>query len=270
MPEVRGPMLRGNAKYLERGVVPLYAQLARILRTQINSGEYKPDDALPTEEELSRAFGVSRITVREALRILTAEGLILRHSGKGTFVAKRPGLGASLWTAGTIEDIIRGGHETRRKFLGCRILRATHGIAESLRIQSDARVLEVQSLVSVGEAPLAHVTLAVPYALGRRIPRRRMAEKPVILLLSEICGIQVAEVDQWTTASLADRRIGDALGISPGDPLLVIERIFYEPEGRPVELAVNRYRIDRFRHHVRLQQAVPGSKHHQSFLSALK
>lgn len=98
-------MRRSDGNYLDRGVVPLCVQLARILRTQINSGEYKPGDALPTEEGLSKAFGVSRITVREALRILTDENLIVRHSGKGTFVAKRSGLGASVWAACTIEDL---------------------------------------------------------------------------------------------------------------------------------------------------------------------
>ncbi len=64
---------------LERGGVPLYLQLIQILRTQIRSGEYKPGDLLPTEEALGRAFGVSRITVREALRGLTADGLIIRR-----------------------------------------------------------------------------------------------------------------------------------------------------------------------------------------------
>lgn len=263
------PMLARNGKNLERGVVPLYVQLARILRTQINSGEYKPEDILPTEEGLSKAFGVSRITVREALRILTDEGLILRHSGKGTFVAKHSGPGASLWAACSIEDLIHGGQETRRVYLGRRFLSASHGLAESLQVPANTRMVEVRSLTYVGEIPLAHVTLTVPYALGRRVPQRRLGQRPLILALSEICGVQVATVDQWTTASLADRRLGEALGIDPGDPILVIERIFYDLEGRPIELAVNRYRTDRFRHHVRLQKAVPGSERTRSVFRAL-
>lgn len=110
-------MPRGDSNHLERGVVPLYVQLARILRTQINSGEYKPDDALPTEQRLSQAFGVSRITVREALRILTDEGLIVRRSGKGTFVGRPSDLGESFWAACTLADLIRGGHEKARRYL---------------------------------------------------------------------------------------------------------------------------------------------------------
>lgn len=265
----RIPRLNEDSKYLERGVVPLYAQLARILRTQINSGEYKSDDALPTEQALSKAFGVSRITVREALRILTEEGLIVRQSGKGTFVAKRAGLGASLWAAVTVPDIMHDGHEIRRNYLGHRLLRASHGIAESLQIPTNARVLEVQSLMHIGKTVLAHVTVWVPYALGRRIPKKRIGETPLIILLSEICGVQITEVDQWTTASLADKRIGDALGVSPGDPILVIERLFYDPEGHPIELAVNRYRTDQYRHHVRLQQAVRLSERRRTLVRAL-
>lgn len=263
------PISNWDSNYLERGVVPLYVQLARILRTQINSGEYKPDDALPTEDALSKGFGVSRITVREALRILASEGLIVRHSGKGTFVAKRSGLGAPFWAAVTIQDAFHDGRETRRRYLGRRVLRASHGVAQSLQIPPDTRVLEVQKLMYIDETPLAHVTLTIPYALGRRIPEKRLAEKPLILLLSEVCGIPLGEADQWTAASLADRRIGDALGLTPGDPILVIERIFYDAEGRPIEVAVNRYRTDRYRHHLRLRQTLGASERQRSLIGAL-
>lgn len=123
--------------------------------------------------------------------------------------------------------------------------------------------------MSIRETPLAHVTLTVPFALGRRIPEKRLAEKPLILLLSEVCGVQVGEVDQWTTASLADKRISEALGISPRDPILVIERAFYDLEGRPIQLALNRYRTDGFRHHVRYRQTVPASERRRSLVRAL-
>src|SRR6266508_3955185 len=87
-----------GAGALERGLTPLYAQLVRLLRTQISAGEFKPGDSLATEGEICKAYGVSRITAREALRLLSDEGLIVRRPGRGTFVANRPGLAMSIWT----------------------------------------------------------------------------------------------------------------------------------------------------------------------------
>lgn len=265
----RASMLSREISHLDRGDVPLYAQLSRILRTQIASGEYKPGDVLPTEEALSRVFGVSRITVREALRSLAHEGLIVRQSGKGTFVSKRSTVQASL-AACTIDDLLYGGEETRRVNLGRRVLRAGRGIAESLKISKGTRVVEFRRLIYLGETPLAHVTLTVPYALGRRVSDKQLGEKTLILLLCELCNLQLAAVEQWTTASLADKSVGQILGIVAGDPVLVIERIFYDPKGQPIEVAVNRYRTQGFRHHLRLERAIPLSTQRKSVLRPLE
>jgi GntR family transcriptional regulator len=251
------------------GVMPLYAQLARIFRTQVSSGELKPGDSLPTEGEIGRAFAVSRITVREALRLLAEEGLVVRRPGRGTFVAGRSGLAESVWTAGTIEDIIQGGHRAARRYLGRRVLSASRGIAEVLRVPAGSRVVELQALLEVEGAPLAHLTITVRYALGRALTLVGRGRGPVVLLLAETAGVRVGEVDQWTTASLADRRVGDLLGVASGDPILVVERVFYDVTGRPLELAVNRYRTDRFRLHVRLQPTVAPPARRRSLVRIL-
>jgi GntR family transcriptional regulator len=240
--------------------LPLYLQLTRILRTQIQSGEYRPQDALPPEDGLARLFGVSRITVREALRLLADEGLIIRHSGRGTFVAPRPEHGHSLWAAVTVPDVVYDGQEITRRYIKRRVIPASRGVAESLKLPPVSRILEVEGFMLLGSVPLAHVTLSVPYRLGRHVPKEHIVAKPLIQLLSEANGIRVEVVDQWTTASLADKYIAQSLGIPSGDPVLVIERIFYDQTGAPVELAVNRYRTDRFRHHVRLQRGVPSGR----------
>ena len=74
---------------LTAGPMPLYQQLKQRLRDEIERGDYKPGDQLPAEPELIQQFGVSRITVRQALSDLAAEGLVVRRHGKGTFVAER-------------------------------------------------------------------------------------------------------------------------------------------------------------------------------------
>jgi GntR family transcriptional regulator len=223
------------------------------LRTQIQAGEYRPRDPLPTEETLTRTFGVSRITVRGALQLLADEGLIVRRSGKGTFVAPLAGQGHSLWAAITVPDVVYDGQEITRRYLSRRMVWASARVAESLRVPERSQVLQVEGLMVAGETPLAHVTLHLPGGVARRLPKGRIVEKPLIQLLCEVTGLQVGAVDQWTTASLADSRAAEALGIAAGDPVLLIERIFYDSNNNPIEVAINRYRADGFRHHVRLQ-----------------
>jgi DNA-binding GntR family transcriptional regulator len=254
-------MLPEDVNRLERNGVPLYVQLARILAEEIHSSKYKAGDALPTEQQISKTFGVSIITVREARRILVDQGLIVRRSGKGTFVADKPPNGAFL-AASSIEDLVYAGHEieTRRQCVRRRLVQAGQEIAELLQIPVKTKVLEIESIMYAGEAPFSCVSVNVSFALGRRVPERRLAEKPMILLLSEICNIRVAEVDQWTTASHADKRIAEALGITVDDSVLVVQRVFYDSNGHPILSSANTFRSDRFRQHVHLQWGTLGSR----------
>jgi len=76
--------------------LPLYRQVKRVIREQVNSDIWKPDSRIPSENDLVRAFGVSRMTVNRALRELTLEGLLVRLQGVGTFVAPRKAQSALL------------------------------------------------------------------------------------------------------------------------------------------------------------------------------
>ena len=77
-----------NSVQLDKGLpVPLYHQLKTVLLENLRSGEWKPNQQLPTEDELGSRFGVSKATVRQALRDLAQAGLVRREQGRGTFVA---------------------------------------------------------------------------------------------------------------------------------------------------------------------------------------
>lgn len=247
-------MTSGNdGTVLERGRIPLYLQLAQILRSQIESGEYKAGDVLPTEDQVSKTYRVSLITVRQARHLLAEEGLILKYSGKGTFIAECSSRGAYL-AASTIDDLIFAGHvhETRRKCISRKVLRADARTAELLHVPPGGRVLEVQSMMYIEDCPYGHTCSRIPFSLGRRIPEKRLSEKPLILLLGEICKTQVDQVDELTMASRGEDPIAGLLEITTGDPVLIVQRVFFGIDGIPIQATVNTFRNDRFRHHVRL------------------
>ena len=234
---------------LERGGAPLYARLSQILRSRITSGEFKPKDMLPTEDEISRTYGVSRITVREALRILADQGIIVRQSGRGTFVTSS----GSVRAACSIDDLINGRQETRREWLTRRVLAASPQVSEALGVDQGERVVEMTCVGYADTLPFGVHTVTLPYRVGRRVSARHLGGNTVCQYLTRVCGYRLSHVDQWTTAALADRDMAKLIGISVGDPILCIRRIFFDVEGRAVEFAINRYRADGFPHHMRMK-----------------
>lgn len=94
---------------LNAGPVPLYQQLKSVLKDDIERGVYKSGDRLPSEPDLIREYGISRITVRQALDDLEVEGLIVRRHGKGTYVAERQIEQELVRLTDFVEDMQRAG-----------------------------------------------------------------------------------------------------------------------------------------------------------------
>src|SRR3972149_9766371 len=129
--------LAGAAPHVEirrllRSGVPLYYQLATVLREEIISGQRRIGDKLPSESDLERMYRVSRMTVREALRSLEGEGLIRREAGRGSFVSGLPAFTGNLQMDGTLNGLISMGLATAPKLLELREVELTPEDAEAL------------------------------------------------------------------------------------------------------------------------------------------
>lgn len=244
---------------LTRGPIPLYYQLAQILRSQIHAQEYKPKDALPTEEELIRTFAISRTTVRQALQLLLNEGLIVRLAGRGTFVTEEHTTRQRDWSVESLEGIVGAGYETKLKFLGESRVPASDGIAQSLGLPAGAQIVKLRKVEFVNGKPFFHITLYLPPDVAERIPRALVEQRPVFVLIEEYCGCRIQEARQWVDASLASAEVARHLKLRAGDPVLLVERHFLDTAGRVVEVAIDHYRTDRMRHFMRLRRAATSS-----------
>ena len=161
------------------GFVPLYYQLQEIIKEQIESGAWASGDRLPSEPELARRFGVSRVVVRQALAILKDDRQIVRIKGRGTFVAK-PKLD---FRAGGLLRVLASprSHGLRLHVLDKRLTVVEGEIQENLAVSPGERVLRVTTLLSLDDMPLAisysffrpdDVAWLVEAAhVGRSIPR---------------------------------------------------------------------------------------------------
>lgn len=235
--------------------LPKYHQIYLVLREQLQEGRYA--GGLPGEVTLAAQFGVARVTVRKALEMLAAEGLIERAPGRGTTpraapaAAGTPPVGARM--TGLLENIVTMGLRTAVKVLSCETVAADAAVAQALRIAAGARVQKAVRVRSSGQGPLSLITTCVPAALARGFGRRELSHKPMLVLLEE-SGLRVGRAVQTISACLADEAAAMRLDVAPGSALLEVTRVVHDESDRPVQWLHGLYRPDRYQYRMQLSR----------------
>ncbi len=237
--------------------IPLYYQLENLLRETITSGQFAEGDRLPTESELIRQYGVSRITVRQALTALADEGLIDRRQGRGTFVAerrsakRRPFEGQTHLT-GSLDEVIAMGVDTPVKVIEMNRVEADAHEAELLGLQPGEPVYRLKRLRSREGKPYSFIVNYLPAEIGARLTREDLSSGALLQLLETKFGFKLKDAKQQITAALADPYVAGLLDVRVGSALLCIERTVYTTEGKPVEYVHVLYRTDLYSYTVYL------------------
>jgi GntR family transcriptional regulator len=239
------PRLRASRK----GGVPLYYQIMRNLKEQIVSGKLGPGDRLPSEAEQTRRFGVSRVVIRQALRILEEQELIVRVKGKGTFVSDAVAEDAAPRISGSLEDLIHIGADTTIRVVEFRLVKATADLAEVFAVKEGDDLFHVQRIRLVGGRPLATLVNHLPFSIGASIPLSDLTKEPLIVLIEKRAGVHVEWASQVFQAVAADEEMAQLLEVDLLTPLLKLTLTAYSTDGKVVDLAHVFYRSDRYYHH---------------------
>lgn len=240
-----------------RSVIPLYHQIYLILRQYMEG--HDATLALPSELELARKYKVARITIRHALNKLVDEGLIYRQRGVGSFInvdAIRQ-QAAHQGAAGLLENIISMARNTTVRLLHLERIAATLGIAAELELPAHACVIKAIRVRSFEDEPVSHITTYVPENVGACLQPETLASKPMLTLLEEH-GVRAEHARQVISARLADTEVASLLGTQVGAPLLAVNRLVRDGDGRPVQLLHGLYRPDRYEYRMELSRAGQG------------
>lgn len=233
--------------------IPLYYQLKEILKEQIEEGILAPGDLLPSERELSEKYGISRPTVRQALKELVYEGLLTREKGKGTFVAK-PKLeyGFIQHFVTFYEDMAQRGYTLRTRVLRKEVQEAPKRVAKALQLKEGEKIIFLERLRFVEDEPVVWVQNHIPHHLCPGLLEEDLTDRSLYGLLLEKYHLK----PQWAEVSLepvvATDLDSSLLGIDPGAPVLLLENITYDTENRPIDLFISRFRGDKGRVRVRV------------------
>ena len=234
------------------GYRPLYRQVYDILVRKIAEGIWKPGEMLPSEQVLAREMGVSHGTVRKVLDALTAENLLLRRQGKGTFVAEHDQDRALF----RFFHIARPGGErlvpeSANVKIRSRAPKASEG--KKLELRKKDAIFEITRLRLIKGEPVIRETVILPQRVFPRLDRIGELPNTLYSLYQSKFGITIAAAREELRAAAATRDDQASLGLKTGSPILVIGRVALSLTGQPVEWRESRVRTDNLVYAVTLQ-----------------
>lgn len=238
------------------GQRPLHIRIRETIRRRVRKGELVDDAGrLPTEAELVKLFGVSRVTIRNAIRPLVEEGMFARERGRGTFLrSNKPEnwVGRLMGFSETIRD---AGFKP-----GARILHQgmtnRHDAAVRERLRERA-VWELKRVRLADDMPIAIEHAYYPPDIGLEIEKRDLTSIVMYRVFEDDLGIDIKEANQTISAIPADAVSAELLGVDAGSPLLSMQRLTLSADDRPLEFLRSVYLPDYFQFTIRLTRRVP-------------
>lgn len=216
---------------------PLYQQIKALITQSLQSGEWKPGEMIPSEVELAGRFKVSQGTVRKAIDELSAENLVVRRQGKGTFVSTHHEERAHFRFLKLMPDEGVPVHPENR-FLEVKRLRAPAEVARLLDLKAGDGVVYIKRLMSFAGAPTILEEMWLPGTLFKGLTAEKLEEYkgPMYGLFESEFGTRMIRATEKIRALAADDATASALQVAVGTPLLCAERVSFTYGDKAVEL----------------------------------
>jgi len=235
-----------------------YRTLAASLRDAIRGGEYAGGQRLPTEQQLSAQHAVSRQTVRRAMQDLVSEGIIYRVAGRGTYPVADAG--RYLRHFGSVQDLMALSLDTECEVVSPLQRKVDVATASRLRLPSD-EIFTVALVRRHAGVPFCYTSVYLPPRVGQLLTgfgelaaAGRRSRVTVIGLIDTRLNGAVAAAEQSVSAAGAPAFAARHLGCGAGEPLLRIDRLYFDPEDTPVELAVSYFDPEHYSYRVKLRR----------------
>jgi GntR family transcriptional regulator len=223
-----------------------YQQVADILRTAINAGEYGPGDPLPSQPELARQYGLNQTSISRAITVLRHEGLVRVEQGRGAYVQERPvvrrvrRIPHSSTGSSFAAEMRRIGLDPKTDLVDMRVVTASPEIAERLRLGSDDAVLMRQRHMYASGRPVQLATSYIPLAIAGDPQRFDPDANPAVIYerLAEQ-GNRASHISEEIEVRRPTPEEATFLELADGQPVLVVTRLTLNQHQKPMDVAVN-------------------------------
>jgi GntR family transcriptional regulator len=234
--------------------LPLYVQIKESLRGQIFDGTYGEHERLPSENDLMSSFGVSRITVRQALSDLEKEELIFKVPGKGAFVSRPKPFQQQARLQGFAEAMANLGRETFNRVVSLGTVMADAAVAARLQVPEGSPLTEIRRVRHADRQPISLDVTYVRRDLGERLAREDLATRDIFVIIENDYAMPLGHAELSIDATSADTQLARQLGIEAGAPILRMERLTWTRAGQPIDFEYLYYRGDSFSYQVRAER----------------
>lgn len=233
--------------------LPLYVQIRDSLRRKILEGSFAIHERLPSENDMMKTFGVSRITIRQALRDLHNEGLVFSAQGKGTYVSKPKAVQNVQRLQGFGEAMAAQGYEATARLLSIQECRPAKPVIAALGLHSGEDVVEVKRVRYLNREAVCVENSYFPLDIGRQMFSLDLSGD-IFPMLENLFGIPLGGADIGLDAILADEETQHFLNLKAGEAILRVERLTHDRSGRPIDFEYLCYRGDSFKYQFRVDR----------------
>jgi GntR family transcriptional regulator len=242
----------------KQSTLPLYSQVELYLNEEIKNGGYHTGDLVPSERELSEKFGISRMTVRQAINNMVNTDVLYRERGKGTFVAAPkiayPLKGVFSFT----EDMKRRGFTPSTKVISFETIQdAPDYIFHSLECEKKSKLLQLKRIRLADDEPVAYETAFLPYDLFSQFTEWHSSGS-IYDYVRQTLKKDIYRAKQHIEASIAGEKDSSFLQISPGSSVMIVNRTTYLSTGDPFETVQTVFRGDKYTFSIEVEHETGG------------
>jgi GntR family transcriptional regulator len=213
---------------------PLYQQLRDILIDAIDSGSWVANEKIPSENELSSTYGLSRMTVRSVLTDLVKEGLLYRVQGIGTFVSEKIETLSPAYI-GIREQLEKMGYEVETKMVECGVEKCSDTVANHLNLAPGSPVLKIKRVRYIKGRPISIHISYVDSTYSKELTPEVLEREQLCVLLNQTYGIKRKRVAETLESVQASSEEAQLLEVEKGYPLLLLKDVLYSETEQPYE-----------------------------------
>ena len=230
---------------------PLYAQLMKEIKEQIQNGVYKPGNKIPTEIELSETYQVSRITVRRTVEELCTQGVLVKRQGKGTFV-EAPKIYRKVEKDNNLSfsaSCFANGRKPSSHVISCSVTEAEDWQNEFLNLTEDKRLYHIERVLSADALPIIYEHIYIPVSRVPGFQVEKLEDGSLFQLLAEEYQAVESEKSRSTVeVGTAQSSIAGHLRMNTGEPVMILTSFMNDTAENPLYISYEiivgaRYRI---------------------------
>lgn len=219
------------------------------IKSDIESGKLRPGERLPSEAELSKQLGVSRATLREALRLLEEEKIVIRRHGVGTFINSKPVFSGGIGELFSVTDAIeRQGYKAGTMILKTAFEESGEEERKRLSLKQGEGVLMIERIRTADGLPVVYCIDRIPAHLASKGYSAR--GESIFTWLESTTGIRITYAVAQIEPMGYNEKVSNLLHCDRSTPLLLLEQIHYDENERPILYSHNYFRADKIHFHV--------------------